>query len=113
MTGQSQRQVVGGDTAAIVADPQQFHATLLDFHVDAPGTGVEAVLQQLLDDRRRAFDHLTGGDLVRQPRAEQLDPCAIGHCWDARAVVGICRLWPTFNSSVLRLLAERRLATLT
>ncbi|MNP27114.1 hypothetical protein D3C76_1200030 [compost metagenome] len=69
MTGQGQRQVVGGDPAAIVAHAQQLDPTLLDFDIDAPGTGVEAVLQQLLGHRSRALDHLPGGNLVSQPRA--------------------------------------------
>jgi hypothetical protein len=77
VTGQRQRQVIGGNAAAIVTHPQQLDAALLDIDIDAFGTGVEAVFQQLLDHRRRALDHLTGGDLVRQPRAEQLDAAAL------------------------------------
>ncbi|MCY1178694.1 hypothetical protein D9M73_190590 [compost metagenome] len=77
--GQGQRQVVGGDAATVVAHAQQLHPALLDVHVDAPGTGVQAVFQQLLDHRSRALDHLAGGNLVGQPRAEQLDASAVVH----------------------------------
>ncbi|MNJ40388.1 hypothetical protein D3C77_352840 [compost metagenome] len=113
VTGQGQRQVIGSNAAAVVAYPQQLDAALLHFHINAPGTGVQAVFQQFLDHRCRALDHLAGGDLVRQPRAEQFDPGAVGHCWAARAVVGMFRACPTLSSSLLRLLALRRLLTLT
>ena len=73
VTGQGQRQVIGRNAAAVVAHPQQLDAALLDVDINALGTGVEAVFQQLLDHRSRALDHLTGGNLVRQSRAEQLD----------------------------------------
>ncbi|MNC54390.1 hypothetical protein D3C75_1038720 [compost metagenome] len=79
MTGQRQRQVIGRNAATVVAHPQQFDAALLHIDVDAPGTGVEAVFQQFLDHRSRTLDHLTGGNLVRQSRAEQLDPSAVVH----------------------------------
>ena len=37
MSRQSQRQVIGGDPAAVVTHPQQLGAALLDVHLDAPG----------------------------------------------------------------------------
>ncbi|MNF73693.1 hypothetical protein D3C84_557020 [compost metagenome] len=79
VTGQGQRQVIGGNATAIVAHPQQLDAALLHIDVDAFGAGVEAVFQQFLDHRSRALDHLTRGNLVRQPRAEQLDASAVVH----------------------------------
>lgn len=33
-------------------------------HVDVCGTGIDRVLNQFLDDRGRALNHLTGGYLV-------------------------------------------------
>ncbi len=33
---------------------------------DARGLGVDGVLDQFLDDRRRPFDHFAGGDLIRE-----------------------------------------------
>ncbi len=86
---QGQRQVVGGDAAAIVAHAQQLDAALLDLHVDAPGTGVQAVLQQFLGHRGGTLDHLAGGDLVRQPRTQQLDTANVTHRCAAREVLGI------------------------
>ncbi|MNO78533.1 hypothetical protein D3C76_696780 [compost metagenome] len=112
VTGQGQRQVVGRNAAAIVTHPQQLDAALLHFHVDTPGAGVQAVLQQFLGDRSWPLDNLAGGNLVGQPRAEQLDARTATHC-EANVVAGISRRWPTFSSSVLRLLVLRRLVTLT
>ncbi|MCY1360658.1 hypothetical protein D9M69_472930 [compost metagenome] len=88
---QSQRQVIGGDAGAIVAHLEQLDAALLDIHLDAPRAGVQAVLQQFLGHRGRALDHLAGGDLVGQPRTEQLDAGGVAHGWAARVVAGICR----------------------
>ena len=110
---QGQRKVVGGDAAAVVAHPQQLDAALLHLDVDAPGAGVQAVLQQFLDHRGRALDHLAGGDLVGQPRAEQLDAACFVHCCAAREVAGMFSTWPMRTLSVFRLLVLRRVAMLT
>ena len=48
-------------------------ATVLDFDVDAFGAGIEAVFDQLLEHRRRAFDDLTGGDLVNELLGQYAD----------------------------------------
>jgi hypothetical protein len=55
VTGQRQRQVIGGNAAAIVTHPQQLDAALLDIDIDAFGAGVEAVFQQpLITDAGRS-----------------------------------------------------------
>ena len=66
MSGQSQGQLIPGNTVAIIADANQFHATVFHLHAQALGTCVQAVFQQLLDDRGWAFHHLTGSNLVSQ-----------------------------------------------
>jgi len=92
---QGQRQVIGRNAAAIVAHPQQLDAALLHIDIDTPGAGVEAVFQQFLDHRSRALNHLTGGNLVRQSRAEQLDTSRIGqhlvHSLAASSVPGMVK----------------------
>ncbi|MCY1310592.1 hypothetical protein D9M70_607990 [compost metagenome] len=113
MAGQCQRQVVRGDATPVVAHPQQLDAALLHFDVDAPGAGVQAVFQEFLDDRGGALDHFAGGDLVRQPRAQQLDARQFAHGWAARVAAGIFRVWPTFMLSLFSELALRRAAMLT
>ena len=45
----------------------------LELDRDAARAGVERVLDQLLDHRGRALDHLAGGDLAHQPVVEESD----------------------------------------
>ena len=112
MAGQGQGQVVSGDTTAIVAHLEQLDTALLNFHFDTTGARVQAVFQQLLDHRSRPLDHFSGGNLVGQPRAEQLDATGLIHGWAARAVAGICSFWPTLITSPFRVLALRKAARL-
>ncbi|MNZ93855.1 hypothetical protein D3C78_1129460 [compost metagenome] len=110
---QGQRQVVGRNAAAIVTYAQELDATLLHFDVDAPGAGIQAVFQEFLDHRGGSFDHLARGDLVGQPRTQQLDTAIIGHCCTASAVPGTFRTWPTRTLSVFSSLALRSADMLT
>ena len=64
VAGERQGQLVGGDAAAVVAHADQADAAALDVDLDAAGAGVQAVLDELLDDGGRALDHFAGGDLV-------------------------------------------------
>ena len=66
-----ERQVGGGDAAAVVDDLDQLDAAALDRDADAGRAGVDGVLDQLLDDRDRALDHLAGGDLADGSFVEQ------------------------------------------
>ena len=43
---------------------ERFDAAFLQIDVDAPRTGVQRVLHQLLDHGSRPFDDFAGGDLV-------------------------------------------------
>ena len=70
VAGQRQRQLRGSNAAAVVAHPDQPHPTLLHFDGDASRSGIQAVFQQFLDDRRRALDHFAGGDLADQLRRQ-------------------------------------------
>ena len=63
-----QQQLLGRDAAAVVHDADQFHAPLLDRHVDPPRAGVDRVFHQLLHHARRPLDHFAGGDLVDDAR---------------------------------------------
>ena len=64
MAGHGQHQLVGLDPAAIVGHAHQFRAAFFHRHVDPPGSRVDRVLHQLLDDAGRTFNDLAGGDLV-------------------------------------------------
>ena len=63
----------GGNAAAVVAHAREPHAAGLDFDLDALRAGVEAVLDQLLDDGRRPLDDLAGGDLIDEVVVENAD----------------------------------------
>ena len=64
---------------AIVLDAQRLLAPELDGDRNAPRAGIERVLDQLLDDRRRALDDLAGGDLIGEVGREAVD----AHCGNA------------------------------
>ena len=49
---------------AVVGDADQALAAAGGDDVDPPRAGVERVLDELLDDARRALHHLAGGDAV-------------------------------------------------
>ena len=62
-----------GDSAAVVANAREAHATRLDFDFDTLRTGVEAVFNQLLDDGCGALDDLAGSDLIDEVIVEYAD----------------------------------------
>ena len=63
-----QRQLIGGDPAAVIDDAHQFAAPLRHRHVDSRCTGIDGVFQQFLYDAGRPLDNLAGGDLVDHAR---------------------------------------------
>ena len=70
-----QDEIVAVHAASIVGDADQAQAAAIRHHVDAGSTGVDGVLDQLLDDARRALDHLARGDAVDEVRRQ----LAYGH----------------------------------
>ncbi len=64
MALERQRELVGGDAAAVVRDADEGLAAVGDGDLDPGRASVDGVLDQLLDGRGRALDHLAGGDAV-------------------------------------------------
>src|SRR5690606_14850465 len=64
MARKGQRQLVRRHAGSVVAHPDQVEAATGGGDLDAPGAGVERILEKLLDDARRALDHLAGRDLI-------------------------------------------------
>ena len=97
-----EREIVGVHAEAVVADPDQASPARLDRDVDARRAGVERVLDQLLDRRRRPLDHLARGDAVDQQRVE----AANGHApISARAAMDSSRIvsgWGKSKSAPLK-----------
>jgi len=64
---------------AVILDADQPFAAQLQGHRYAHGARVESVLDQLLDCRRGALDHLAGCNLVGKPGRQPVD-LAHGRC---------------------------------
>ena len=60
------RNFFGGDPVAVVDDLNLLNATGLDLNRDLARAGVDGVFDQFFYHRRRAFHHLSGGDLGGQ-----------------------------------------------
>ena len=61
---QRQTHLIGSDAAAVVGNPHQLGAALVQSHIDTRGPGVDAVLHQLLDHAGGPLNHLPRRDLV-------------------------------------------------
>ena len=57
-------QLVRGDAAAVVRNPNEAHAAPLYLHHNGGGSGVNGVFHQLFNNGGRPFHHLAGGDEV-------------------------------------------------
>ncbi len=68
-----QGEVVGAHAAAVIDHLDALDAAAGERDRDARRPGVERVLDQLLDRRRRTLDHLAGGDAVDQRLRQQAD----------------------------------------
>gem|GEM_PF-3189478 len=78
-----QRQLLSGDTTTVVADADQADAAFFQIDIHARGTGVEGILDQLLDHRSRPFNYLASGDLVDQDfrqGADRIHAAPPGNC---------------------------------
>jgi hypothetical protein len=66
-------RVVGLHPLPVVFDRDLFLSTELDEDRQTPGARIDRVLDQFLDDGGGPFDHLTGGDLIREVTWEKGD----------------------------------------
>ena len=73
VAGQRQRQLVAAHAAAVVGDPDQPAAALLQRNLDGTRACVDGVLDQLLDHRRRPLDHLPRRDAVDHALRQETD----------------------------------------
>ena len=74
VVGEGEREVGGVDAAAVVDDADRLGAADFDVDIDSGGAGVEAVLEEFLDDAGGPFDHLAGGDLVDHRHRQLANP---------------------------------------
>ncbi len=94
-----QRQLFRCDATAVVADADQAYTALFKIDINAAGTGVDRVLDQLLDHRRGTFDHFAGGDLVDEDLRQRPDRARMG----SRRHAGMITERPRVESSHARL----------
>jgi hypothetical protein len=73
MTLDGQSRILRVHPLAVIFNAQQLFAAKLDRHGNAPGAGIERVLDKLLDDRRGTFDHFAGGDLIGEVQGKAVD----------------------------------------
>ena len=64
VASEGQLRIGAVHATAVVIHSDQAHSALRDRDTDAGGLGVEGIFNQLLDDRGRAFDNLSSGDLI-------------------------------------------------
>ncbi len=70
---EGEESVVAVHAGAVVGDADALPPTPLEVDLEPRRPGVEGVLDQLLDHRRRPLHHLPGGDLRHQPVGQDLD----------------------------------------
>ena len=68
-----ERQLVRRHAAAIIGNRDKGLAAILEGDVDAVGAGVDRVLDQFFNGRRRALDDLARGDAVDENRRQLAD----------------------------------------
>ena len=73
MSRQRQRDFVFVNTFAVIPNANQFLSTRDHIDLHCLCTRVQTVLDELFDDRRRAFDDLASGDLIDQVIRELLN----------------------------------------
>ena len=74
MTGQRKIQVVSFNAKTVVPDPDQFATARFDLDLDPRRAGINTILYQFFNNRRRPLHHLTRSDLVCKSHGEFLNP---------------------------------------
>ena len=71
---EGERRLLARHPLAVVFDGDQLLAAELDLDGEPARAGVDGVLDQLPDDRRRPLDDLAGRDLVGELRRQTVNP---------------------------------------
>ena len=71
--GEGENEIVGMDAAAVVADADEFAATVFDVDVNVGRAGVDGVFDDFFDHGGGAFNDFAGGDLVNETVGQLLD----------------------------------------
>jgi hypothetical protein len=73
MALERQQSIIPHHAAPVIGDLDELFAARFDLYPDACRTRVQRILQKFLDHRSRAFDYLSGGDLVGHGLGKNVD----------------------------------------
>jgi len=73
MAREREREFIGGDALAVIADADKAHPALFQVNLPPPRPGIQRIFDQFLDHRGRALDHLACGDLVDEDIGKRAD----------------------------------------
>src|SRR6266850_1476960 len=73
MPGEGERQVLARDAGAVVLDLDAPHAAFVERHADRARAGIEAVLEELLQDGGGTLDHFAGRNLGDEKLRQHAD----------------------------------------
>jgi hypothetical protein len=73
MARHGERQFPARNAATVVADPDELHAAAGELDADLARAGVDAVLDEFLERRRRSIDDFARGDLADEQIGQYLD----------------------------------------
>jgi hypothetical protein len=76
MAGKAERQIFDLDANTVVRDSDEILAALFNLYFDSGRTGIERILDELLNDRGGPFDNFAGGDSIGDGRRQNLN---LGH----------------------------------
>src|SRR5258705_4066551 len=71
--GEGERQVLARDAGAVVLDLDAPHAAFVERHADRARAGIEAVLEELLQDGGGTLDHFAGRNLGDEKLRQHAD----------------------------------------
>jgi hypothetical protein len=71
VTFESEQSVISVHSTSVVADSDKAAATVRQFDLNPRRARIEAILDQLLDNRRRSLHHLACGDAIDQVVGKQ------------------------------------------
>ena len=74
-------ELFGGHSSAVVTDANEASSAAVEDDIDAAGPGVDGIFGKFLDDARRPFDHLAGGNAIGDPVGKPANP----HAWEFSA----------------------------
>jgi hypothetical protein len=64
VTLKGEQEIIGGHAVPVIADPDQAPSAGADFDFDTGCFSIKGIFNQLLNDRGRSLNNLTGGNFI-------------------------------------------------